>query len=206
MLLAPGREIEIRAAGGPKMRRTLLVMALCAPLCFSANVPCALADTNSVVFYRIGEDAPQSWAFVKQYFEGKGFPVSFYQGESLLEKHIEKVNVINRSPGKIFLAVQLAKGDKARVTVAMTDAKKKEGRFLTIEEIPGLFAEESQRLTRDIGAPFNAKVEHLPLFPLLGVNMPGAFVRIEYKEGEMEDAVRKLCDGVERYFTERMAK
>lgn len=175
-------------------------------LCLSGPAGSAFADGNSVIFYKVGGDAPQQWAFVKEYFEGRGYPVSIYQGETVVEKHIEKVNVINRAQGKIFLAVQMKKGDTTRVMVAMTDAKKEEGRFLTIDEIPGFFAEESRRLATDIAAPFKVKVKHLPLFPLLGVTMPGAFVRVEYKEGEFEDAVHKLCEGVGRYFTERMAQ
>lgn len=188
------------------MKRALFVMVLAITVCLSMLACRACADGNSLVFYRIGEDAPQQWAFVKQYFEGRGHPVSIYQGEAVVEKHIEKVNAINRSPAKVFLALQLVRGDVTGVIVAMTDAKKEEGRFLTIDEIPGLFAEESQRLATDIAGPFKVKVKHLPLFPLLGVTMPGAFVRIEYKEGDLEDAVRKLCEGVERYFTERMGK
>jgi hypothetical protein len=166
----------------------------------------ARADGNGVAFYRIGEDSPQQWAFVKEYFEGKGYPVIIYQGETQVEKHIEKVDMINRSPARIFLAVQMVKGDATRVMVAMTDAKKEEGRFLTIDEVPGLFAEESQRLATDIAAPFKVRVKHFPLFPFLGVTMPGAFVRVDYREGDMEDVVHKLCEGVGRYFTERMAR
>jgi len=165
-----------------------------------------LADGNGVVFYRIGEGSPQQWTFVKEYFEGRGYPVIIYQGETQVEKHIEKVDMINRSPAKILLAVQMVKGDVTRVTVAMTDAKKEEGRFLTIDQTPGPFAEESQRLATDIAAPFKVKVKHFPLFPLLGVTMPGAFVRVDYREGDMEDVVHKLCEGVGRYFTERMAR
>ena len=147
------------------MKRALFVMVLAITVCLSILACRASADGNSLVFYRIGEDAPQQWAFVKQYFEGKGYPVSIYQGEAVVEKHIEKVNMINRSPAKVFLALQLVKGDSDRVMVAMTDAKKEEGRFLTIDEIPGLFAEESQRLATDIAGPFKVKVKHLPALP-----------------------------------------
>ena len=181
-------------------------MVVAVALCLAGLAQSAFADGNSVVFYTIGEDSPQQWTRVKEYFEGRGYPVLLYQGEALLEKHIEKVDAINRSPGKVFLAVQMVKGDATRIMVAVTDAKKEEGRFLTIDEIPGLFAEESQRLAMDIAAPFKVKIGHLPLFPLLGVTMPGAFLRIEYREGDMEDVVHKLCEGVGRYFTERMAR
>ena len=35
-----------------------------------------------------------------------------------------------------------------------------------------------------VAAPFNVKVKHLPLFPLLGVAMPGIVVKLEFSEGE----------------------
>ncbi len=187
-------------------RALFVATLLCVLACLPASIGRASADASNVGFSRIGENVPEPWAFLKQCIEAKGYSMSTYQGETTLEKHVEKVNAINRTPAKIFLAVQLSKGERTSAMVAMTDAKKKEGRFLTIDEIPGLFAEESQRLAADIAAPFKVKVEHLPLFPLLGVTMPGAFVRIEYKEGEMEDAVQRLCEGVERYFTERMSR
>ena len=59
-----------------------------------------------------------------------------------------------------------------------------EGRFLAIDEIPARFARESDRLAASVAAPFGVKVKHLPLFPLLGVNMPGIVVKLEFDQGE----------------------
>jgi hypothetical protein len=169
-------------------------------------VPCAHAAGNSIVLYRIGDDAPQAWSFLRQYLEGKGYPVIFYQGEATIERHVEKVNALNRGPGAIFLAVELVPAERTHVMVAMTIAKKGEGRFLTIDQIPDRFAAESEKLAGSVTAPFKVQVKHLPLFPLLGINMPGVFVRMQFKEGEFEGEVDKLGSGIERYFAERTTR
>jgi hypothetical protein len=189
-----------------KVRTPGALLILCAFMMLLLPVPCAHAAGNSIVLCRIGDSAPQAWSLLRQHFEGKGYQVTFYQGEATIEGHVEKVNGINRGSGRIFLAVELIPAAHTQVMVAMTDAKKGEGRFLTIDQIPERFAGESEKLAGSIAAPFKVKVKHLPLFPLLGVNMPGVFVRMQFKEVEFEDGVNKLYSGIERYFTERATK
>ena len=121
---------------------------------------------------------------LRQYFESKGYGVTIVQGETVIEKHVEKVNRINRGPGSVFLAMEFIPAESSRVMVAESDAKIGEGRILAIDEIPARFARESDRLAADVAAPFNVKVKHLPLFPLLGVSMPGIVVKLEFSEGQ----------------------
>lgn len=161
---------------------------------------------NGVVFYRIGEEGQSAWAVVKQHFESRGYTVSLYQGEAVIEKHVEKANRINRGPGNVFLAVELIPGEKSHVMVARPEVKKGEGRFLTIDEIPGQFARESEKLATAVAAVFQVKPKHLPLFPLLGISMPGILIRAEFKEEDTRDVVNKICNGVEKYFSERTGK
>jgi hypothetical protein len=161
------------------------------------------AGSNNVVLYRMGEGGQEALSLLKQQLESRGYGVVVYQGEAVVEKHIEKVNRINRGPGNIFIALQMAMGENSNVLVAAPDAKKGEGRFLKIDEVPGRFAEESETLALAASTALNTKVKHLPLFPLLGVNMPGMMVKIDYKETEMQDVVNKLCSAVEKYLSER---
>ena len=166
----------------------------------------AQAAGDRLVFYRIGESGQEAWTLLKVYFEGKGYGVTIVQGETVIEKHVEKVNRINRGSGGVFLAMELIPGKSGRVMVAESDAKKVEGRILAIDEIPARFARESDRLAADVAAAFNVKVKHLPLFPLLGVAMPGIVVKLEFSEGETTDVIAKLFRGVETYFSERIKK
>jgi hypothetical protein len=189
-----------------KTRTLGALLILCmVPMLFFA-VPRVHAAGNSIVLCRIGDSAPQAWSFLRQYFEGKGYQVTFYQGEATIERHVEKVNGFNRGPGRAFVAVELIPAARTHIMVAMTDAKKGEGRFLTVDQIPEQFAGESEKLAGFVAGAFKVKVKHLPLFPLLGVNMPGVFVRMQFKEDEFEDRVKKLYGGIERYFTERATK
>jgi hypothetical protein len=164
----------------------------------------ARAAGNRIVFYRIGQSGQVAWTQLTQYFEGKGFSVTVVQGETVIERHVEKVSRINRGPGGVFLAMELIPGGRSRVMVAESDAKKGKGRFLAIDEIPARFAPESDKLAGHAAAAFNVKVKHLPLFPLLGVTMPGILVKLEFGEGETTDVIAKLCGGVEAYFSERI--
>jgi hypothetical protein len=176
----------------------VLLVLMCGVLAHAAG--------HNIVFYRIGDSGQEAWKLLKVCFEGKGYGVTIVQGETVIEKHVEKVNRINRGPGDIFLAMELIPDELSRVMVAESDAKSGKGRFLTIDEIPARFTRESDRLAADVAAPFNVKVKHLPLFPLLGVAMPGIVVKLEFSEEETTDVIAKLSRGVEAYFSERTKK
>ena len=167
----------------------------------------AHAAGHNIVFYRIGESGQEAWTLLKTYFEGKGYGVTIVQGETVIEKHVEKINSINRGSGSVFLAVELIPGALSRVMVAESDASQGEGRILAIDEMPARFARESDRLAADVAAPFKVKVKHLPLFPLLGVTMPGIVVKLEFSEGQtLLGMIAKVYGGVETYFSERIKK
>jgi hypothetical protein len=189
-----------------KIRIFTVLSFLLAVLVLSFCVSYVHAAGNSIILCRIGDATPQAWTTLRQYFEDKGYQVTFYQGEATVERHVEKVSGLNRGPGAIFLAVELVPASRPRVMVAVTDARKGEGRFLTIDQVPDRFARESEKLAAFVAAPFKVKVKRLPLFPLLGINMPGVFVRMQFKEGEVEDGAKKLYAGVDRYFAERTTK
>ena len=166
----------------------------------------AHAAARNIVFYRIGDTGQVVWTVLKVYFEDKGYGVTIVQGETVIEKHAEKVSRINRGPGDIFLALELIPDTLSRVMVAESNARGGEGRILAIDEIPARFARESDRLAADVAGQFNVRVKRLPLFPLLGVNMPGIVVKLEFSEGQTADVMAKLSRGVETYFSERIKK
>lgn len=195
---ADGRAGAVRAKG------VVVLLVLCALGLVFPVAPSARAADKTIVLCQIGESAPAAWSSLRQYFESKGYQVTYYQAESTIERHVEKVSGLNRGGGRLFLAVELIPAAQSRVMVAMTDAKKGEGRFLTIDQIPDKFSAESEKIARLVAAQFKTKVKHLPLFPLLGVSMPGVFIRMEFKEGQLEDAIARIESGVERYFTERI--
>jgi hypothetical protein len=155
-----------------------------------------------VALYRVGDSGQEAVAFVKQYLEAKGYQVALYQGESVIEKHVEKANLINRSAARVFIAVEMMVGEKRRVMVARTEAKKGDGRFLTIDEVPERFAGESRILADAVAGPFGLKAKQMPLFPLLGISMPGIFIRAQLAEADFQDVANKLYTGMEKYFSE----
>jgi hypothetical protein len=168
---------------------------------------------DSLVVYQVGAREQQPWTVFKDFFKEKGYDVLFHQGETTLEKHLERTGKINRGPAKFLLAMELVFGEDSSVLVAMTDQKGSEpsqggswnplsgsgNRFLTIDELPARYASESGRLAGAVATSFNVKVKHLPLFPLAGVDMPGIFLRIECKQDKAREMLGLLHGSIQTY-------
>jgi hypothetical protein len=193
---------------------------------FVAARPCFASD--SFALYQVGVKGVQSWSLARDFFREKGYDVLYQLGETTIEKHLEKMSKINRSPAKFLLAMEFAPGDDARVLVAMTDQKGIEGgtspepggppvpragsdvttfgpdaqagnKFLAVDELQGKYASDSARLADAIADSFHVKVKHVPLFPLLGADMPGIFVRIECKQNKVGEMLGLLHGGIRNY-------
>ncbi len=157
----------------------------------------AAAARQEVVLYRIGEGGQEVWALIGPSLEAKGYAVDIEQGETDIDRHVEKVSKINRGGGAVFVAVEIVPAEKSRVTVAETVERKGEGRFLSITEISSRFSKESDRLAAGLAEPFGVKVMHLPLFPVLGVAMPAVAVKLELKLDDPAEAAVE-ADGRDR--------
>ena len=47
---------------------------------------------------------------------------------------------------------------------------------------------------------FGVKVYELPLFPLLGIDMPGLFMEIECPKEHADEILGKITDSMQKYF------
>ena len=187
-----------------KILLSLTFVLVLATYCFGAD---------SLVVYQVGAKEQQPWTVFKDFFKEKGYDVLFHQGETTLEKHLERIGKINRVPAKFLLAMELVFGEDGSVLVAMTDQKGSEvsqagggnplsesgNRFLTIDELPARYASESGRLAEAVAASFNVKVKHLSLFPLAGVDMPGIFLRIGCKQDKAREMLGLLHGSIQTY-------
>ena len=207
---------------------SLISLTALVGILFMARVaqPCFAADSFAV--YQVGAKEQQSWSLARDFFREKGYDTLFVLGETTLETHLEKMSKINRSPAKFLIAMEFVSGDDAGVLVAMTDRKGAEdgtpsepggpaasrteknaatstpdaqagNRFLAIGELQGKYASGSTRLADAIAGSFNVKVKHLPLFPLLGADMPGIFLRIECKQDKVGEMLQILRGGIQNY-------
>jgi hypothetical protein len=180
-----------------KLLFALQVLAVLFLVILSTSVQAA---GPTIALYRVGNSVQDIGSSVTRALETKGFSVMLIQGETTVERHVEKINIVNRSPAKIFLAFQFVPSEKIRrITVVKTLSKKGNGNFLMINEVPGKFADESNRLAYAIADSFAVKVKQMPLFPLLGVNMPGLFLRLEAKESDLTDFATKLSASLEKF-------
>ena len=98
-----------------------------------------------------------------------------------------------------MLAMDLRTSEKADVLIAFADAKKGKGKFLTIEEVTGQHADNSMILAKEVATSFGKRAKGISLFPLLGVDMPGIFIKIECTDEQANEMLNKLHEGIQKF-------
>ena len=220
---APG--VPMKMINGPKGRAGLVIL-LSLIILFTAFQSCFGA--GSFALYQVGTKEVQSWSLARDFFREKGYDILYQLGETTLEKHLEKMSKINRSSAKFLLAMEFVSGDDTGVLVVMTDRRGPGGdtspesggaamsrtgkdvttfapdvqagnRFLAVDELQRKYASDSTRLADAIAGSFHVKVKHVPLFPLLGADMPGIFLRIECKQDKVGEMLGLLHAGIQNY-------
>jgi hypothetical protein len=171
----------------------LMLLFVLSPV-FSSN------GTEHVVFYRLGEKDPDAWNLLRKYFQAKGYSLTVYEGTSNLDRHIENVNKINRGTPGLFVALDFRIGDRNSVMVAVTGAKRERGSILSIEEVPAVHEIQSRECARSVAESFQKGPKELSLFPLLGVDMPGIFVKMECTREKISETFEAFYGGLQRYF------
>ncbi len=158
----------------------------------------AHADEHFVV-YRMGERDQTAWNMFRKYFSAKGYNMSYYDGADGIDKHIENVNKINRSNGTVFLAIDLVLGATNSVFIAVANARRGKGNIPEIDEVPAVHINNSMELATMVAAPFNKKIKKMPLFMLLGIDMPGMFLRLESPKDRVGEMFDQLHEGLQKY-------
>jgi len=153
-----------------------------------------------IVLYRLGAKDPVAWEQLRKYLGTRGYATSMYDGTNSIEKHVENVNKLNKLKASAFLAMDFGVGEKNQVMVAVTTATRGKGNILAIEEMPALYANESRELASSVASAFDKGVKEFPLFPLLGVDMPGIYLRITCTPDKTGEVFQKLHEGIRKYF------
>ncbi len=157
-----------------------------------------------IVLYRLGAKDTIAWDQLKRYLGAKGYRISTYDGTEDIEKHVEIVNKINKLKASALFAMDFGVGEKNQIMVAITTAKKGKGTILAIDEVPALHVNESRELASSLASAFNKGVKELPLFPLLGVDMPGVFLKIMFTPDKTLEVFNKIHEGIQGYFKRGM--
>lgn len=167
---------------------------------------------DSLVFYNTGRRDPAAWSTLREYFSSKNYALSYHQGDEVIERHLEKVNRINAIKPGAFVGIEFLFGEEKHVMVVMTDSGKIgppngrtefEGRrrlLWAIEELPAKHEAQSKRLAELVAAQFQVPVKRMPLFPLVGVDMPGIFVSIQCTKGEAKSVLAMLDAALQKYY------
>lgn len=167
----------------------LFLLAAVQPLCAAEHIILSRAGT--------GDDA--MWNSFRKYLAGKGFTISVYNTPDSMEKQVETANRVNKEKAIFMLSVELVPSDGTDAFIAVSNAKKGKGLILNVDEVPGSHASRSGDLASSIAAAFQRKVKAIPLFMFLGIDMPGAFVRLEVEKTKPADAFDKLHEGLLNY-------
>ncbi len=156
---------------------------------------------ENIVLYRSGEKDQTSWNLMKNYFDRKGYDTGIYEKPESFEEHLKNVNSINRTKASFMLVIDFRMGAENNLFIAVTDSKKVKGNFLAIEEIPGKHAVRSMEYAKCVASSYGKKVKELPLFPLLGVDVPGVFLRMECTKDGAMGTLNILTECLQKYFT-----
>lgn len=153
-----------------------------------------------IVLYRMGNlDAPQ-WNTFKKYLVSKGYKVSMYDGEKDIGKHVTTANKVNRERAAAFFAMEFNSGQAVQTLIAVAEARKPKGKFVAIEEVPAVHLANSKELATALATAYRTRFIRLPLFPLLGIDMPGVFVRLESPDGSFNGLFDHFHEGLQNYF------
>lgn len=157
-----------------------------------------------IVLYRLGSKDTVAWDQFKRYLGAKGYRIHIVEGTDTIEKHVEIVNKINKLKAAAFFAMDFGISDKNQIMVAVTVAKKGQGNILAIDEVPALYANESRELASSLASAFNTGIKEFPLFPLLGVDMPGVYIKISFTPDKTLTVFNTLHEGIQGYFKRGM--
>lgn len=171
---------------------------------------CCYAEDN-LVFYGMGRKDPAAWSILREYFSSKSHAVSFYQGDGVIEHHLEKANRINAMKSGVFVAIEFVFGEGKHMMVAMVDSGGDsranagtgvEGRRLlwAVDELPAKHEAQSKRLADLVAAQLGVTARKVPLFPLIGIDMPGIMVSIECGREEAKSLLAMFEAALQKYY------
>ncbi|MCX8111120.1 MAG: hypothetical protein N3D15_07710 [Syntrophorhabdaceae bacterium] len=155
--------------------------------------------SEHIIFYIVGEKRTPETDAAKRYLEKKGLKVSAYPVTNSIEKHIENINRMNNQKARMLIALNIEVSENEGCFVAVSNAKKVSGLFQAIEDLPGVYGADSRELAGSIASSFNVKVKELPLFPLIGADMPGVLVYVMTKKDGINIALERLYAGIDNY-------
>lgn len=173
------------------------VVFLVAAIIVSCAAPVSAADR--IILVRAGATDTALWNGFNKYLAGKGYAVSAYEAANTMEKQVETANRINREKAGFMLVLEMLPSEKTDAFVAISDSKKGKGMILNIEEVPALHIDSSRELATSIADQFQEKSKALPLFMLLGIDMPGVFMRLDIPKDKTTEVFDKINTGMAKY-------
>ncbi|MCS7280026.1 MAG: hypothetical protein NZ583_00135 [Desulfobacterota bacterium] len=159
----------------------------------------AISYSQTIYFYVVSPMEEEIRRDLIRTLKKSGIEFSFYQGKRDLEEHLRLISEINEKRKGVFCAIDLRKKEVSSILVAVSNARKQDGRFLRIHEIPAIHIGLSLKIAEHVASSYGKNVIRLPLFPLLGVDMPGLFFRFYGPELKAAHVLNPLIEAVKKY-------
>lgn len=150
-----------------------------------ALFPSILWASECVVIYNLGKDE-EGLVRLRKGLEGEGVPTKIFEAEREMAAHLRCAERINEEGCQFFIALYARKAERECLLVGIHKASLSRGLLRAADEIQQLYVKESERVALSIPS---AQVVRLPLFPLLGIKMPGLLLYIRYSRMETLDRV-----------------
>lgn len=166
---------------------------------------------DNLVFYNAGRKDQAAWSVLKEFFSSKNPATLFFQGDGVIDRHMERINRINASSPGVFVGVEFVFGEGRQAMVAMAELSREGPGGLSseyggnqrllwrVDELPAKHEAQSRRLAELVAAQFHVKAKRMPLFPALGIDMPGIFVSIECRKEDARSLLATLDQALQKY-------
>ncbi|MCX7856725.1 MAG: hypothetical protein N2513_01895 [Deltaproteobacteria bacterium] len=159
-------------------------------------------EAQQIFFYLLDKPDNELWQIFLKTIKKQGLVSSVYMGNRNLEEHLRLITQINSKKKGLFIAMDVKKREKFGLFVGVFKPKKPEGKIARIDEIPYVHFELSNKIAESIAASYNKRVVKLPLFPMLGVDMPAIYIKISGEKRDIEKLAGDINEVIRKYAVE----
>lgn len=149
---------------------------------------------QTVYLYRIGEGDQGLWNTLFSCMRKEKIDFRVYRFRPSLHEHLRCANDVNTQGKGLFLALELSHNPESKIFVGIFSPRKGSGRFLKIDEVPSLHYQSSICVAEKVAKRYGTRVAKLPLFPLLGIDMPGIFISAKCSKEKIADLAHVIID------------
>lgn len=157
-------------------------------LIFFLIFPSLAFGRDCIVLYKIN-GTEEIYGGFKKLCETEGIMLKTFDAFKNIERQVENAEKINAEDCLLFVASSVRHSKENAFVLAIPEAEKSSGLFLSVEDISSLYIETSKKIAGYLSEEFHVKVKRLPLFPFLGIKLPAIFLLIRYEDEKFPERI-----------------